>query len=372
MARVRGDNIESWVKVADFGVDEVPREIAFNDDESYAVIQRYDPFVPDVPTTLVPVRLNDTAVELAPFVIPAEYYVNSMRGATKAPRFLVNTLRVYSEGEAATPILALNLESNTWTELTPRIFASVSPGFTRAARGILTDAYEDETGAYGVQWLDVESATTPAAAQSVGTPSFPYAFGGYLSADGSRFFGLAGEKIAGKIERTGPVALLRSEFSPAPVSVELLRLTEHSRVDRWLFTSDGSAFIYRAMVDRDVYRRADPPKQSEYVSELGAYWANTDGKGPVRLALGWTEADRFFWLPDSAGLLRVSPDGEPLVVSDDYTREGAYGTGKHRLHWLKLNGAQGTVIDLTEYIDADVDPVDDPDFPSAWSATPLP
>jgi hypothetical protein len=361
----------TWVKVADLKANEALAQAAFNDDESYAVIQKVDTSTSALTNDLIPVRFKDTPVGLAPFVVPAEYLVNFVKVAMGAPRFFVHTTRVYENNRGATPILVVNWESGTAEEVTPKYFMSSSPGFTSGGGGLLTYGYEDETGVHGMAWRDLDNSA-PSALQSLGSSSSPYVAGGYLSADGRRFFGIAGRAAVAFEDRTGPIELLRfdftSELSPA---FTVVRLTEVSNVDNWLFTADGKHLIYRAVVAGDVYNHADLLTQGRYASELGTYWVSTDQVwDPVRLPLGWTAFDQFFWLPDSAGLLRLSPDGEPLVVSDAYTNAGTgvgfVSNGKHRLHWLNLDASGGTVTDLTPYLGGEPSDTGQPQVPSTW------
>ncbi|MGC4066651.1 MAG: hypothetical protein QM784_18855 [Polyangiaceae bacterium] len=90
----------------------------------------------------------------------------------------------------------------------------------------------------------------------------------------------------------------------------------------------------------------------------------------MRLPIGWTAFDQFFWLPDGDGLLRLSPDGEPLVVSDAYTNAGTgvgfVGNGKYRLYWLRRDASGGTVIDLNPYLGGELSGTEHPQSPSTW------
>jgi hypothetical protein len=355
-APIEPSGLGVWTKIADLTREEAPATVTFSGDEQYIAVMNVQLGTGSLANHISVAKLSHPPIALKNITLPNDYRPNYVMMAPAGSRMFVHTTRIIENGRGTNPIIVFDLESQTSGEVTSQYFPSSSRGFTANGRGLLTSGYDNEFGSHGVEWLEIGNppvVTTPIVLAGVdGAP----VRGGELTLDGQSYYGISGSIGPDFPSWRGPIDLLRFDFSPLPsTGTKLLRLSEYSNVDNWLFSPNLSALVFRVAVTSSTYESADPVTQGHYVSEYGTYWASTSGSGPTRLGLAWSAYDQFKWLPDGTGLLRISPAGEPLVVTDAYSNDGrglsyVNENDRYALQWLRLDGGQGVVTDLSTYL----------------------
>lgn len=376
MAEVSPVGLGSWTRVLEFPEEQGPARFNFSGDEGYLVLEKVN-----IPTSgLLPevaiVRLSDPPVELPPFALPPGDRLNYVKLATSGSRFFLHGLRILDENRGTNPITVVDAESGEQQLVTPKYFASSSPGLVGNGMSLLTYPYSDETGDYGMQWVDVTQLTSSASLQPLVSSKGLSIRGGHWTAEGDAWFGICGSVSRDSSNSIGPIDLERFDFDLGyPKATHRMRLSEDANVDKTLFSPDASALVFRVVVTSELYDTSAPITQGHYTSELGTYVASTAGGTPTRLRMIWTAFDHLTWLPDMRGLLRLGPKGAAAIVADAHDESGnsaeLYVDAESMdLHWLRFDGGEGTITELNGYFGSEYRPnaLQNLDLPSRWGA----
>jgi hypothetical protein len=345
-----------WTKIAVLTREEAPATVTFSGDEQYVAIMEVLLGTGGLANHISVAKLIHPPVALKSITLPNDYRPNYVMMAPTGSQLFVHTTRIIENNRGTNPIWVFDLESESSGEVTSYYFSSSSLGFTANGSGLLTYGYNNEFGSHGIEWIEIGNPPVVATPIALKGENGAWVRGGELTRGGKYYYGISGSMDSDFPSWRGPIDLLRFDFSPQPSKgTQLLRMSEYSNVDNWVFSPDWSALVFRVAVTSSTYESADPVTQGHYVSEFGTYWASTNGSGPTRLGLSWSAYDQFSWLPDSSGLLRISPENEPLVVTDAYSNSGrglsyVNENDKYTLHWLRLDGGQGIITNLSAYL----------------------
>jgi hypothetical protein len=372
LTRVRPTGLDPWTKVLTFEPGTGPAMLNFSGDEGYLVVEAYSFASGLLSNRVYPVRLSEPPVGLSPYDVPVEEYLDYVMLAPTGARFFVHTTRKIDAAHGSNPITVIDAETAAKLEVTPKYYSSSSPGFTPGGMGILGYAYsyfED----HGMEWFGVPADFSSSVATPLVSGAGYETLGGEWSKGGA-WFGLCGNTSSDFTKRTGPIDLERFDFAPVyQGATHLAHLSEYANVDSWSFSPDASALVYRVAVTSSVYAAASPLTQGHYATELGTYWVSTAGGKPTLLALAWTGYDTLHWLPDNQGLLRSGPEGTVDVVADAHWANGvganyANPGATQELHWLRLNGFEGIVTNLSAYLGRGqfLSSMYDPEIPDRW------
>jgi hypothetical protein len=375
IASIETTGLGVWTKIADLTREEAPATVTYSGDEQHVAIMEVQLGTGSLANHISVAKLSHPPIALENITLPGDCRPNYVMMAPTGSRMFVHTTRLIENNRGTNPIWVFDLESESSGEVTSYYFSSSSLGFTADGGGLLTYGYNNEFGSHGIEWIEVGNPPVVATPIALEGKNGVFVRGGQLNRDGKHYYGISGSIDSDFPAWHGPIDLLRFDFTPQPsTGTHLLRMSEYSNVDNWLFSPDLSALVFRVAVTSSTYESADPVTQGHYVSEFGTYWAKTSGSGPTRLGLTWSAYDQYNWLPDSSGLLRISPEGEPSVVTDAYSSDGrglsyVNENDRYTLQWLRLEGGQGVVTDLSAFLQSGyrIRDTSSVNLPRSWS-----
>ena len=359
VAPIINGGLGSFVRVADIPNGQTPANVVFAPHDDYFVLENVDMTTGLRSLDLPVIALGDSPSQVQLIQLATTSYLNFAMWAPSGPRLFVHTTRIDPDYRGSNPIYVVDAQTGNIQEVTARYFSGSTPGLTVAGLGIVTDAYSDSTGSYGMQWtrlVDLAAVPPQSAQVALSDSSGNPIFDGYLRNDGSAFFGLSTPLFRPGPSTPGPVDLTRYEFgSNATIASQpTVRLSSYADVRRWLASPDENYLVYHVAVTSDAYASADLLTQGHYTSEAGTFLLPLSGGSSTRLAMDWNSYQSLLWLPDSAGLLRMGPASPPSVEADMTIDDGQLTlvdpSLTNSIFWFQLDGAQGRLVDLTPYL----------------------